>query len=123
MRPVLWGLVTAAFALSPVRADVLPPPPPPPAGPDEVVIRGVTLAQKYDRWRSWRWRTIITECEASQPGCKGKNLAGCFVTGSDAGPIEGGDLAGLMALDKAAEAGSIKLMLDHCELSEIELVR
>jgi hypothetical protein len=67
--------------------------------------------------------TIIDQCASSQPGCKGKDLRECFVTAADGRPLTGGDIASLTALDSAAGAATIKLTLEHCDLSEIDLGR
>jgi hypothetical protein len=124
-RNILGGLLIFTFALTPVKADVMPPPPvpPPPGGADKVSIRGVAMQRVYTYWRGRRWMTVIDSCGASQLACKGKDLAGCFVVGVDGLPIDGGDTAFLLTLETSARAAPIKLMLEHCGLSEIELGR
>ncbi len=122
-RSILGGLLIFTFALMPVKADVMPPAPvpPPPGGADKISIRGVAMHRDYTYWRGRRWMTIIDSCAASQPACQGKDLAGCFVVGVDGLPVEGGNTAFLLSLTARAEP--VKLMLDHCGSSEIELGR
>jgi hypothetical protein len=128
-RRILFGFLIVLFALSSVKADVMPPPgrrdpdPPAPAGPDKAVIRGVTVEQGFTYWRGRRWMTIVNDCAASQSGCKGKKLKGCFVTAADDRSLSGGDIAQLTAMEKSAGEASMKLKLENCELSEIELGR
>ena len=128
-RCVIGVLLILAFALSPVKADIVPPggrrqpDPPPPAGPDKAVIRGVTVVRGYTYWQGRRWMTIVDECASSQPGWKGKDLHGCLIIEVDGKSIADGDIGFLMALEKSAGVRSIKLTLRGCEVSEIELGR
>ena len=48
-------------------------------------------------------------------------MTGCFITGIDGRDIEGGDVAALIAADKAAASASITLALDKCDLTSVEL--
>jgi hypothetical protein len=128
-RCILHGFLIVMFALSPVKADIVPPggrppiTPPAPPGPDKAVIRGLSVERGYTYWRGRRWMTIVGDCASSQPGCQGKSLSGCFVVGTDGRSIDGGDVAALMALDQSAGDATVTLTLEHCELSEIELGR
>lgn len=118
-------LAIFAFGAATVKADMapLPPTPPPPSGPDKAVIRGVGVQQVYTYWRGRRWMTVIDSCASSQPACRGKDLPGCFVVGLDDRPVTGGDIAILVASESAAATEHMKLMLEHCGTTELELGR
>jgi hypothetical protein len=124
MRRCLAGLILA-ISLTSVKADMGPPQPapPPPDGPDKATIRGVDIVQSYTYWMGRRWMTIVSGCAAGQPACKGMDLFQCFVAGLDGQSVGGGDIARLLALEKSAGASPIKLMLEHCKVSELELGR
>jgi hypothetical protein len=126
-RFVVFGFLIFAFALSSVKADMLPQngvrpgPPPPPAGPEKVVIRGVEVVRGYGYWQGRKWLSYIGECPSSVPVCKGKDLHNCLITEFDGQPVENGDLAYLQAKEMAAGKRSIKLTLRGCAVGEIEL--
>jgi hypothetical protein len=124
-RIILGGLLIFTFAATAVKADIMPPRPvpPPPGGIEKISIRGVAMQRVYTYWRGQRWMTVINGCDASQSACTGKDLAGCFVVGVDGRPVEGGDTGFLQTLDIPARATPIKLTLDHCGSSELELNR
>jgi hypothetical protein len=124
MRRCLAGLILA-ISLTSVKADMGPPQPAPrpPDGPDKATIRGVDIVQGYTYWMGRRWMTIVSGCSAGQPACKGKDISDCFVVGVDGQSIHGGDIAGLLALEKAAGTGAIKLNLEGCRVGELELSR
>jgi hypothetical protein len=126
-RFVVFGCLIVAFALSSVKADMLPSngvrpaPPPPPPGPGKAVIRGVELVRGYGYWQGRRWLTYIDECPSSVPVCKGKDLHNCLITELDGQPVPNGDLGYLQVKDKAAAGRPIKLTLRGCAIDEIEL--
>jgi hypothetical protein len=124
-RSILGGLLIFTFAMTAVKADIMPPRPvpPPPGGIEKISIRGVAMQRVYTYWKGQRWMTVINSCDASQHACSGKDLAGCFVVGVDGHPVEGGDTGFLQTLDTAARATPIKLTLDHCGANELELNR
>ena len=112
--------LSIAVTTFPAIADVgpVPEPPPPPPGPNTAVIRGLSVAQIYTYWQGRRWLVEVSGCVSGAEPCE---LTGCFVTGVDGHTIEGGDVAGLIAADKAAAPASITLALEKCELRSIEL--
>jgi hypothetical protein len=126
-RFVVFGFLIFAFALSSVKADVLPPngirpgPPPPPPGPEKAVIRGVEVVRGYGYWQGRRWLSYIGECPSSVPACEGKDLRSCLITEFDGQPVTNGDIGYLQAKDKAAAGRPIKLTLRGCRIDEIEL--
>jgi hypothetical protein len=124
-RSILSGLLIFAFVFTPVKADIGPPPPQPPVpdGPDKASIRGVGVQRIYTYWRGRRWMTVVDICAASQPACRGKDLAGCFVVGIDGHSIGGGETALLLAAASSSGEAPIKLTLEHCAVTEIELSR
>jgi hypothetical protein len=64
---------------------------------------------------------IADGCAASQAACKGHDLNGCFVVGIGAQPLQGGDIAALVAAERQAGSTPLQLKLEHCSLTEIEL--
>jgi hypothetical protein len=124
-RCVLAAFIVAA-AIAPVKADILPTrprDPSAPSGPDQATIRGVQLRQDHGRDR--RWMTTLYGCALGQPVCREKDLLNgpspCLVVGLDGHSVPGGNIAELLALEKAAGAAPIKLTLENCRVPEIEL--
>lgn len=113
-------VLSLATATVPAIADIgpVPEPPPPPPGAKTAVIRGLSVEQIYTYWQGRRWLVVVSGCTAGAEPCK---VSGCFVTGIDGHAIEGGDVAALIAAEKAAAAQPITLALDKCDLASIEL--
>ncbi len=130
MRFAHLGLAIALLAPLPVLADIAPypPQPPPPAGPAEGDIRGVGVTRYYVQGGPRRrgWKTSIESCAPSQAACGDRRLTeiGCLVVGVDEQAIAGGDIAALVAADKAAKNRPIRIRLEDCgDLGSIELHR
>jgi hypothetical protein len=125
MRSLVVGLILAA-AMAPVSADIMPSrprDPSAPSGPDRADIRGVQVQQAHGPDR--RWMTTIYGCAWGQPVCKETNLLNgpvqCSIVRLDGHSVSGGDIAGLLTLEKAAGGAPIKLTLENCIVPEIEL--
>ncbi len=67
--------------------------------------------------------TIASGCAPDQRACKGKDISDCLIVEFDGQPIHGGDIAELLALEKAAGAAPINLTLEGCKVGELELHR
>lgn len=123
MRRGLFGLFLLAISALPAASDVGPPPPPspPPPGPDKATIRGVSLTRAWTYWRGRRWMTIVDGCAAAQAACKDRDLKGCFVVGIGDRPLRGGDIAAVVAAEQQTGSAPLKLKLENCTLTEIDL--
>jgi hypothetical protein len=127
-RFLLGTLLIFVFALSSVKADIVPrggrrdPDPPPPPGPEKAVIRGVTMARAYGYHNGRRWLSYIDACESTQPACKDKEVHGCLITEVDDRPVESGSIAYLQALEKSSDKRAMKLTLSGCGVSELVLL-
>jgi hypothetical protein len=127
MRASRLALILALLMPSPGLGDIVPPrpAPAPPAGPDKAVIRGVELSRANGYWQGRRWLTSIKACAPTQPACAKLRVGAgpsCLVVGIDGRTIEGGDIAALVAADKAAAGRPIRLRLEDCgDLKELEL--
>lgn len=124
-RCILWVLLIFAVASTAVKADISPPPrrPTVPDGPGKVSLRGVGVERIYSYWRGRRWITVIESCAPSQPGCRGKDVTGCYVVGVDGRAIDGGETALLVAAVSSSGEAPVRLTLDHCAANELELSR
>jgi hypothetical protein len=117
MRSVVVGLILAA-AMLPANADVAPEFRPDTPRPS---IRGVEVEEHIIE--NLRPATMIHGCTPDQPACNGSDLSQCFVVGLNGHSVHGGDIVSLMALAKAAGTAAIKLKLEHCALTELEIGR
>jgi len=113
-------LAILVFGSASALADLLPARPvPPPPGPAKAVVRGISVSQSYSYQHGRKWLVTIDGCTAE--ACQGVEFAGCFVTGVNNRPVRG--VGALIAADKSAGAGPIRLQLENCGRTEIVLVK
>jgi len=122
MRRFTTTLTILIFGSASALADVIPSrPTPPPPGPAKAVVRGISVSQSYGYWQGRKWLVTIDGCTADTQACQGVEFAGCLVTGVNNQPVRG--VGALIAADESAGAEPIKLQLENCGRTEIELTK